>query len=356
MPVAQTAGFQVQERPRLDYMDPRLLTPNLTGLLPAAQQGLGLYGSLQQIADEAQARPTRQQLLQIQLQEAQNRMGMAPLDQQLRLAQISEAQQNAAVPRLIPGDITIEDQTRVFPAALDEIGNRTGPSDTVIGDLVEIQSAREVGPGGIITPRTVRKTIKTAEQREAESAKQAASIRATDALAGQRARGKDFESTALIQSYNDAIDAGDAELAQLFKARLDKLNAPPGILSPGTAFTRRVEQLAADAGVTLAIATQLAQTSEGMQALAQAAVANKAAARSPFGAPQVTAAQRNLLSGAPVAAPAPAVEAPVFEETITETLGPVSGAPVVVRTKAQRDALPVGTQYVGPDGQTYIKK
>lgn len=348
-----TSGFQVQAQPRLDLMDPRLLTPNLSGLLPAASQGLGLYSQFQQIADESVARPTRRQLLEIQLQDAQNRLGMAPLDRDLRMAQIAEAQQNAATPRFVPGDIVMEDQTQVFPSALNEFGNRTGPSDTIIGDLVEVQTGREIGAGGIVTPRTTRKTLKTAEQREADASKLAASIRATDALAGQRGRGREFESTALIEAYNGAIDAGDTELAQLYKSRIDKLNAPPGILAPGTAYGRRIEQLAADAGITLAAAQELVKTPAGAEALAQAAVANKAAARSPFGAPQLSADQRQLIrGGAPVAAPA----APVFEETVTETLGPVPTGPVVVRTKAERDALPVGTQYVGPDRQTYIKK
>lgn len=359
MPAINTGGFQVQNMPRVDFADPRLLTANLSGIIPAAQQGLGFYNGLQQIADEAQARPTRQQLLQIQLQDAQNRLGLAPLERDLRMAQISEAQQNAATPRLIAGDVMIEDGTKEYPAAFDEFGVRTGPSETVIGDLVEVQSGREIGPGGVVTPRTVRKTLKTAEQRQNEATKQAASIRASDALAGQRARGKEFESTALIQSYNDALEAGDDEVAALYKSRIDKLNAAPGLLAPGTAYNRRVEQLAADAGITLAAAQELAKTPAGAEALAQAAVANKAAARSPFGAPALSAEQKELIRGGgpPAAAPAPvAAPAPAFSEVVNTALGPAPGAPVAVRTKAERDALPPGTQYIGPDGQTYIKK
>jgi hypothetical protein len=37
-------------------------------------------------------------------------------------------------------------------------------------------------------------------------------------------------------------------------------------------------------------------------------------------------------------------------------VAPASQPPVPVKTKAQRDALPPGTQYVGPDGQTYTKR
>lgn len=38
------------------------------------------------------------------------------------------------------------------------------------------------------------------------------------------------------------------------------------------------------------------------------------------------------------------------------TAAPAGGAPVQVKSKAERDALPAGTAYIGPDGKTYIKK
>lgn len=52
------------------------------------------------------------------------------------------------------------------------------------------------------------------------------------------------------------------------------------------------------------------------------------------------------------------------EEMAAAITGPGAGAtqpaaaagPVTVTTKAERDALPVGTSYVGPDGKIYIKK
>jgi hypothetical protein len=57
---------------------------------------------------------------------------------------------------------------------------------------------------------------------------------------------------------------------------------------------------------------------------------------------------------APAAAPAP------FPTTFTlppAAPAPAAGtAPVTVTTKEERDALPVGTVYVAPDGKVYTKK
>lgn len=286
-----TDGFSVRALPDVRFADPRLLAPNYGALLPSLGEGL-------RVAEDVRMSPMRINLAGIQLQEAQNRLAMAPLEQQLAALRLGEAQRKAAMPEILPGDITYEDTTKIFPAALDESGNRTGPDDVIRGDLIEVQSGTSYGSGGVATPYTRRKTIKTAEQRQVESEKQAVALDAARALASQRQRGKEFESATLIQLYNDAVDSGDAEAAALYKARIDKLNAPPGILPTGTAYQRRIEQLAADAGITLEAANRLAKTPDGAEALAQAAVANKAAARSPFGAPVVTSQQKELISGA----------------------------------------------------------
>lgn len=163
MPVINTAGFQVQERPRVDFLDPRILTANLSGILPAASQGLGLYGNLQQIADESQARPTRQQLLQIQLQDAQNRLAQAPLDKQLRMAQIAEAQQNAARPIQVTDDISITGGTPMLPEIVNPGANFEDLQFKSPGYLPQIETitGRDVLAGGKIVPTTRTKTLKT---------------------------------------------------------------------------------------------------------------------------------------------------------------------------------------------------
>jgi hypothetical protein len=337
----QTSGFQVQARPGIDYLDPRLLTPNTGALLPAVGQGLGLYSGLQQIADEAQSRPSRRRLGDIQLAQAEQALAMAPLEQQRALAQIAEMQQNAAVPIQITEDIALSggDMTR------------TGTGDTIdnfqiteeLTPRVRTVSGYEIGPGGVRTPFQKTETLATAAQVRADAQKQAAAIEAQRALAAQRSRGKEYEYTQLAELYSNALEDGDNEAASLYKSRIDKLTAKPGILPTGTAFQRRVEQLAADAGVTMASASELAKSAEGMEALAKAAKA----ARTPDLLPAtVTTAERQLLRN-PAAADA-------LETEIGDALNPVR--PYTVRTKAERDALPAGTEYIGPDGKRYIKK
>lgn len=346
-------GYALSVLPQIGQVDPRLF--NTGGqLLGGLNQGLGAYQSLQNISDQAQAEPIKRQLQQISLDEARARIAQAPLEQRLKLAQISEAEQNAALPRILPGDVTLEDQTVTYPSAFDENGERTGPADVVTGDLVKLQQEQLIGPGGVITPRTVRSTVKTAAQRDAEAALQAANVRAKDALSAKNTRGKEFEAQQLIESYNSALDDNDPELAALYRARIDRLNAMPGILQDGTTFRRRMEQNAADAGVTLTQATELSKTPQGMAALTQLAIANKAAAKSPFGAPVLTADQQALIQ-ASAGGVAPGAALP-FQQRAEQILAPQTNSAVTVRTKAEYDVLPAGTKYIGPDGITKIKK
>lgn len=268
-----TTGFSVQERLNPVMADPRLFGRGYDAVFPAFNQGLGAAGALSQLVEDAQMRPVRRQLAQIQLEDASARRRLLPL-------QIAEMERELAIPKVINGDVAIEDLTRVYPAALDEAGNRTGEPDREVGDLVQVQQVREFGPGGIETPRTIRKILKTAEQRMAEEAANAARIRASDALAGQRARGPSYESTTLIGLIDDAEANGDTEAANLYRKRLERLNTMPGILAPGTTYTRTVEQQAARAGLTLAAAQELVKTAEGAEALAQMAIANENKKRS----------------------------------------------------------------------------
>lgn len=296
-----TGGFQVTARPGIEYLDPRLLTPQYGSIIPSISQGVGVANQFRQIQDEAKMRPIRAQLAQIQMQEAQDRMMQAPLQRRLKELQIQEAEQNAAIPRVLGGNVSIEEvPTSIYDMpALDDNGNRTGP--VPMGDLVQITEEQLYGPGGIVTPRTVRKTVKTAAERVADEEKRQASIRATDALATSRTRGKEFESTALVDLYNNAVAEGDTEAAQLYKSRFDALNARKPTLTAEDFYDRRVAQLAADAGITYDNAMALARTPSGSEALATAAASNKAASKSVFGGPKLTPEQQAMVRGGPSA-------------------------------------------------------
>ena len=351
-----TGGFQVQAQPGIRLLAPEVFSSGAGNILPSVSRGLSLAGQLQQIQDEAQARPINRQLQQIKLQEAQARLAQLPIEQQLQQIAVGEAEKRAALPGIIPGDVTIEDTTKVYPTALDELGNRTGPDDVVPGDLVQITEEQVIGPGGVITPRQVRKTLKTAEQRAAEAEKQAATIRATDALAAQRGTPKAFEYDVLVQKRDQALQEGDEEAAALYENRLQRLSTLPSLIPTGTTYARQVEKMAAEAGVTLEQANKLSKTPEGMEALASAAASRKAAARGTFGPQELTSAQRTLLRPSVTSVVAPVEEIGEAEAiTTTPPAVDILEAPVVVTSKAQRDALPIGTRYINPKGQISTK-
>src|ERR1043165_4938093 len=119
MAAPSSAGFRVSVIPQLAQVDPRLFNTGAP-LADGLNSGIGAYRRLQDISAEKAMAPVRQQLAQIQVDEAANRALLAPIDRDIQLAQLDEIRQNAAMPRIIQGDVTYEDQTRVFPAALDE--------------------------------------------------------------------------------------------------------------------------------------------------------------------------------------------------------------------------------------------
>lgn len=340
-----TSGFHVTAQPGINYLDPRLLTPAYGNIVPSVTQGMQAYGQFQQLQDEAAMRPIRAQLAQIQLQQQQDALAQAPLRRQLAQIQLAEAQQNAAVPRVLSGNVSLEESGVSSPhdmPALDEAGNRTGP----MGDLVQITEENLYGPGGTVTPRTVRKVVKTAADRLADEEKRAANIRASDALATSRTRGKDFESTSLIELYNNAVEEGDTEAAQLYKARFDALNTRKPTLTAEDFYDRRVAQLAADAGITYDKAMQLSRTPTGSEALATAATANRAAAKSQFMAPKLSAEQKAMIRGDEAAMPVAD-----FSARIGDALGGKPAANIPTLTVAEAKVAPVGIIFIGIDGK-----
>lgn len=160
-----TEGFRLSVMPQIQFADPRLLGGNLGSVIPGIASGM-------EFADQIQQRPIKRQLADLQLQEAQAKIAALPLERQLRLAQIAEAEQNAAVPREVIDGTRALDMTQVFPTALDDQGNRTGPDEKIIGDLYQIETGTRYGANGVATPFERKKLVKDAAARELEIRKQ----------------------------------------------------------------------------------------------------------------------------------------------------------------------------------------
>ena len=313
MPI-QTHGFTVQAQPGMNYLPASQLVPNLSGIVPAASQGAAFVSQLAQIQNEAKLAPIRQALQQIQLQDAQNKLNDYPTTQALQQIALSEAQKRNATPITDLGGITLQggDQTE-YPSALDENGNRSGPSDFVTNPLVKIQEETKYGPGGVVTHGQQSTTLKTAEQIDAERAKTEASIRASDALAARRETPKAFEYDVLVQKRDEAAQNGDTEVAALYDQRIKKLSSVAGFLPTGTTYNRQLEKMIADAGLTQTQGAELAKTPDGIDAISKLAASRKLAARGSIPVTNdlsLTPIQKQLIQGSATAPQAPV--APMF--------------------------------------------
>lgn len=326
-----TGGFAVQERPRVDYFDPRMMVGQ--NVLPAVQQGLGLTTQFQQIADDAAARPIKRKLQQIQLEEAQARLAQLPIEHQLQALHLGEAQQQAAIPQQIVDGVEI-------------VGGGRGPAefDDIYTPRERVTRGRSVAAGGIISPFEKRETLLTAPQVEADAEKAALNAEATRALANQRNRGKEFEVQTLAGLIENAKAEGDDETAAIYEARLNKLNTVRPVLSSQDIYDRNIAKAASDAGITFEAAKRLADTPAGAAVLARAAAANKSAVTSAIVPIKLSAADRALIASA-------------TSEPVVRSAAPVA-VPLIAepKTEAEYKALPSGTQYVGPDGKTRVKK
>jgi hypothetical protein len=85
-----TQGFAVQERLQPQYADPRLLTPRYDQIIPAFSQGLGVAGQYSQMAEDARMRPSRERLQQLQIQAAEQRGALLPLELQRRRFELTQ--------------------------------------------------------------------------------------------------------------------------------------------------------------------------------------------------------------------------------------------------------------------------
>jgi hypothetical protein len=314
MPVVQTQGFHVGNMPQVQLADPRSLAPSYGSLIPAVNQGLATYGNLQQIADEAKARPVKQQMAQIQL------------------ARLAEIQQNAAVPQqIIEGiDITGGDVRKsiVDPGVPFEQIQITED----IAPRVKTITGIDIGPGGVKTPFTKRETLASGQQVKAEREKADLARRSTEALAASRERGKVYEYEVLAQREQEARGSGDDELADLLKARLTRLTATTGIGEFVTG-ARELEKMAARIGIPVEKAALIAASPEGARYIAKMDSIKKYVAASGSSyipahmkpTAQEEAAVQAILGGAPVVTTgaggypsADAVKAAVRSGTLTK--------------------------------------
>lgn len=335
-----TQGHRISVLPQIQYLPPSALTPNLSGIIPAASQGVGLATQIQQIAAAAQERPIRQALQQIALQEAEARLAREPAARQLQQVQIAEAQQNAAVPQAVIENVDVigggKELVPVDPTASFE--NFQIKED--FAPRVRVTSGQNIGAGGVKTPYEKRETLATAAQIESEAAKQAASIEASKALATHRLAGKEFETEALINGYKEALAAGDEGTAGLYKSLIDRKAAMPGILGAGTIYGRKLESMAPGIGLTMNQAEALSTTPAGARVIAKLGEVQAKIKAGRYAVLKLTPEEQAALDAVN------SVEAPAV--TIPGIARP--------KTKAERDALPANTQYIGPDGLTYTKR
>lgn len=363
MPVISTSGFGVQATPGLNYLPASQLVGNLSNILPAASQGAGFISQLAQIQNEAQLAPIRQQLQQIQLQDAQNKLNDYPTAQALQQIQLSNAQKLNAAPIKDLGGITLQGGDRTeYPSALDENGQPTGPSDFVTNPLVRIQEETKYGPGGIVSQGQESTMLKTAEQVDAERNKAEAAIRTSDALAQKRTTPKAFEYDNLVQKREEAVADGDTEAAALYDQRIKKLSSVAGFLPTGTTYNRRLETMAADAGLTQAQAAELAKTPDGIDAMSKMAASRKLAARGSIPVTNdlnLTPIQKQLIANSanPTVAAKPVFTVPgLGGAPALPVAAPSQPAIVTVTTQADYDSIPVGSSYIDSEtGQQHIK-
>jgi len=195
-----TSGFGVNVMPSTQLADPRLLTPQYSQILPAIGQGVGLGNNLLQIYQDAQDRPLRQALAQLNLEQQQL--------QNARLAQPIET---------VTG-ISLQERPRY-----DEVTTMTDAGTEFKwrppgADLLQIEEVRTVDPrtGQVTTSQRAARPLMTLEQRQAAEDKTAYN-ESIAAIRAQEAETRRIAAEAKAQ--NDALRA---QVATLREERLSK--------------------------------------------------------------------------------------------------------------------------------------
>lgn len=246
-----TSGFGVNVMPSTQLADPRLLTPQYSQILPAIGQGVGLGNNLLQIYQDAQDRPLRQALAQLNLEQQQ--LQNARLAQPVRQLIGSSLQE---VPRYAPVTSTREDGTTFteVPAGVDlrefqiinEYDPRTGQSRTV------------EQPGRVV--KTMEDLANTQSLIEARNAP----------------RGTSDNSTALernIAAYQAALEAGDEVTAALY---LDNIQKQPRMTKADQIANTWQRVAEAEAAGDMQLAQSLRQSVEARTPSAYASIGARA--------------------------------------------------------------------------------
>lgn len=334
-----TEGFRVSATPGINYIDPSRFDSGLRDVVGDVGRGREVVGRFAQLAEEAEMRPVRERMAQLKVEDA--------------VLALAEAQRNAAIPKRVVNlqqivgggqrDVLVDPENAKFGEL--EWRKEFTPRERVV-------TGTEFLPGGVARPFTSRETLATAEQVEAEAAKQAAAIRAQEALVASRERPKDFESIRLTELIQDAEEAGDTETANMYRARLNRINAAPGTLAAGTTYDRALEGQLAAAGIPPSELLRIAAAPGGLQALAKAANYAKAVARGGLGAAftKPTAAEEALLYGGEQPAPG-APSASANDDPIDAALRRARGASGV-STKPAQSIPPAAIQYLKANPST----
>lgn len=254
----QTRGFEVSVMPDVQLADPRMFNP-YGGIVDGLGAGMKLAGGLQDIVlrrhqqklqDAQEARSAEQSAYNIGRRPTAERMDAA----NLALVENRKTLADAKLPGQVgEAEGIVEKQTGTFTDP-DEDGNEVEYGNFEFFNPV-------TGERGTYTGRPLR-TLRTKAQIDSDNLKGEAAVRASDALAKSR------DSYGLaVSRFQQAEAGGDPEEIQFWRNRLERLNAMPGTLAPGTTSGRRLERLAVDAGFTQEQGEALAGTQEGVSAM-----------------------------------------------------------------------------------------
>lgn len=375
-----TGGFAVNVMPGINYPDPRLLTPAYGSLIPAARQGLGAVGDFAQIRENARMAPVRQELAQIQLQQAQADAARAPIKAEmdrLQLAQLRQPIRTRLGSEIVRTPVTIGEDVEI-PAGTEI---PTG-FDVQTQDIIQVY---DPVTGGFKTERVMQKPILTSEQ----IAKNEAYVNSQNALANLRATGG-AQSTALqrnIAAWEEAKAAGDVEKAALILQSIQKTQKPskaeeiaqtwatvanleasdnPSDIQLADVLRNKLlsatpsayTNVAARAGFSPAETRRLMNTAGGTSAMAKINSNLANGLKEDYGLTEIElAAVDAARAGRDVA------EAIVDDADADALIDAAAGAPSYTAAnparptnKAEYDALPSGSFYIAQDGVTLKQK
>jgi len=236
-----TSGFQIQQMPGIQYMDPRLFRPAYGDIVPSITQGAQAGNNLLQIYDQARERPIRQELQQIALDEARANLRYGPQDRALKRQQALLQIEKMSRPYEEITNVGIVEKPRYDP--ITEV-NPDYLARLKLGNM-------DLGEGGVPVPPTITSTPAgsdayeklrvvitdpiTGEKRTDERlGKNLSTIEEQQAAVdkneiAQMALVARKQGTALernVAALRDAVAIGDIETADLIRQSIKKVPRP----------------------------------------------------------------------------------------------------------------------------------